>query len=164
MSGDIRQILEARARALGQRGETAPAAVASLTVFKLRGQLYAARAEEVEGAGQLRDLSPVPGAPGWLLGATLFRGSVLSLIDLPALWNVQAQGIRDLPSFVVLADRGRRLGVLVDQLLGNLELEGALGAYEGPPRVGLAELARRDGEPLPVLSARALLADPRLNP
>jgi chemotaxis signal transduction protein len=159
-----RELLEARARALADRIDQAPVAVASLTLFRLRGQLYGLRAEDVDGAGQLRDLSPVPGAPPWLLGATLHRGEVLSLLDLPAFWALPEQGIRDLPSFVVLAGGGRRLGLLVEQLLGNHELEGTLLPYEGPARPGLVELGRRGSEAVPIIGAAALLSDPRLNP
>jgi purine-binding chemotaxis protein CheW len=164
VSATAREILEARARALAATQEAAPLAVASLTLFRLGGQLYAVRASDVDGAGQLRELSPVPGAPAWLLGATLYRGSIVSLVDLLALWGVPAAGVRDLPSFVVLAQGARRLGLLVDQLLGNLDVEGALLPYEGPEHAGLVELARHGGEPVPVLTAASLLADPRLNP
>jgi purine-binding chemotaxis protein CheW len=162
VSRTAREILEARAEALATVEPEAPGVLEALTLFRLLGQLCAVRSGEVDSAGQLRELSPVPGGPAWLVGATLHRGAVLSLVDLAALWELPAPGVRDLPSFVVVTHGGRRLGVLVDQLLGNLELEGALIPYRGPARAGLHEVACRGAEPIWVISTAALLSDDRL--
>ena len=162
MTSSAREILEARSRALAERPEAAPVVTTALTLFRVHGELYGVRAEEVDAASQLRDLSPVPGAPAYLLGATLHRGQVLSLVDLAALWDLPRAGVRDLPAFVVLAQGGRRLGVLAEQLVGTVDLDGGLQAYVGPARAGVISLGRRRGEPVPVIGAEALLSDPRL--
>lgn len=156
------QLLEDRARALAQvPAQKAPGL--ALTLFERLDQLYGLRLAEVEGAGRLKDLSPVPGAPEWLVGAILHRGRVVSMIDLPSFWGLQQRGVADLPTFVVITDGRSRVGFLVEDLLGVHELPDAPSAYQGVERSGLVEVARRAERPVLVLSARKLFEDPRLS-
>jgi purine-binding chemotaxis protein CheW len=157
-----REVLQERARALAEEGASRQERRGALTLFRRAGQLYGLHVDEVAGAGRLREMTPVPGGPGWLIGALPFRGSVLSLIDLPKLWGTESVGVADLPTYVVLADGERRVGVLVEELLGVQEIDGAPQPYQGLARAGLSEIARKSGQPVLVLSARELMQEPRL--
>jgi chemotaxis signal transduction protein len=167
MPQDPIDVLKDRARALAQKAEVALSVGTSLTLFsrgKLAGKsiLYGVRTEEVEGAGRLRHLSAIPAAPSWMVGAVQHQGAVLTLVDLPAFWGQELEGIADLPTYLVITDGERRIGVLVEDLHGVLEVEGAPVLYKGPERSGLTSMARRAGEPVLVISGPALLQDTRL--
>lgn len=162
MSRSAKEILQERARALAAPMAQAPTDPVGLTLFRRGGQLLGIRLAEVAAGGLLRQLSPIPGGPAWLLGALHHRGQVISLLDLPTLWGLPTAGVRDLPSFVVLTDGVRRLGLAVEELLGVHEVVGGLIPYAGETRAGLQEVARYQERSVLVLSAPRLFADPRL--
>lgn len=161
MKENAREVLVERARALAARsGEVV--IQTSLVLFARGGELYGLRTGEVTGSGRLRSLSPAPGAPPWLAGVILHQGEILSLIDLPPFWNVDPRGVVDLRTFVVLTNGVRRVGVLIEELLGLREVDQAPIEYQGTERAGLADITRHEGQPVFVLSAGSLFEDHRL--
>ena len=153
--------LEKRARELARK-EEAPREDHPFTLFRRGGFLCAVPVEELAGAGTLRQLTPVPGGPAHIAGAVFHRGEVLSLLDLPVLWNVQLRGVADMQSYVVLTDGRARVGLLVEDLLGVRELADAPEPWRGEPHAGITEQARFGEETVLVLRVGALLSDPRL--
>jgi hypothetical protein len=107
MGKDAIQILKERAEAAAHVEEQVAIATVPLSLFVRGKQHYGLRLGEVEGAGRLRQLSPVPGSPPWMMGAVQHRGSILTLLDLAPFWGVES-GPADLPTFIVAGDRGRR--------------------------------------------------------
>ena len=162
MTRSARDILEERAQALAEPVKDEAKQALPVTVFARAGQQYGVRMEEVEGAGRLRDLSTVPGAPGHIVGALQHRGEVVVLLDLPRLWGEGDRGVQDLPTYMVLSDGRQRVGILVEDLRGVHELDGAPVPYQGVERSGVVEVAHLRGEPMLILSAKVLLQDPRL--
>ncbi len=154
-------ILTERARTLAQRptDETAPRA--QFVLVRRTGLLIGLRVAEVESAGRVREITAVPGAPEWLRGATVHRGHVVSLIDLVALWG-EGRGVADLPSFVCLRLGERRLGILVEELLGFDETDAKLELWQGNERAGVASVTQRGRERVYVISAERLFASPEL--
>jgi len=153
-------ILTERARALSQRPADETTARAQFVLVRRTGLLIGLRVAEVESAGRVRDITPVPGAPEWLRGATVHRGHVVSLIDLVGLWG-EARGA-DLPSFVCLRLGERRLGVLVEELLGFDETDASLESWQGIERAGVVAVTHRARERVLVISAERLFSSPAL--
>lgn len=163
MSRDAEALLRERAKALARPETPPPLDPVALTLFRRASQTYGVRLEEVSAGGLLRQLTVIPGGPPWLLGALHHRGEVLSLLDLPALWGTApARGVRDLPSFIVVAHGGRRIGIAVEELYGVHEVEGGLVPYAGEARSGLESVGRQGERAVLVLSASHLLSDARL--
>jgi purine-binding chemotaxis protein CheW len=156
--------LRLRASQLARRPPEVTQERASMVLFIRGGQVYGVTLEEVEGAGKLREVSPIPDAAPWMFGALQYKGEVLTLIDLLTFWGTPVFGLADLPTFVTLTNGRQRVGVMVEELLGAQEVDGAATRYEGVERVGLLNVARLRGEPVLVLSARNLLSDPRFQP
>jgi CheW-like domain len=181
MAQDPIHILKERARALSQKGDPAVTGDASLTLFKRAHQMYGVRPQDVESAGRLRHMSPIPAAPSWMVGAVQHQGMVLTLIDLPAFWGHELEGIADLPTYIVLTDGQRRVGILVEELRGDeVQFDGAPVPYRGPDRSGVTAVAWGHYPPAPgeaapedaarrkvsvlVVSGAELLRDSRLKP
>lgn len=162
MSGEAESILKQRAEALALTDQSAQVSDHVLVLFLRAGQIYGIRVGEVEGGARLRDLSVVPGGPSWIVGAVQHRGRVLSLIDLPGFWGQETKGAADLPSYVVLTNRSRQVGILVEDLMGLHNIDAAPVPYEGVAKIGIADVARLRKRPVLVLSARSLFSDPRL--
>jgi purine-binding chemotaxis protein CheW len=162
MGKDAVQILKERAEAAAHVEEQVAIATVPLSLFLRGKQHYGLRLSEVEGAGRLRQLSHVPGAPPWMVGAVQHRGSILTLMDLAPFWGVELKGLADLPTFVVVGDGRSQIGILVEELVGVHEVDAAIQPYRGDERVGISEIAHWDGQPVLVLSAARLLQDGRL--
>jgi hypothetical protein len=101
---------------------------------EIAGQAVALPVEAVEEVFVLTSLTPVPGAPAWVLGATSRRGHVLPILHPP--------GVRSLPlprpgqAVLVLAAEGRRAAIPIDATHGIQEATpGAEGGVEAGGRV-----------------------------
>lgn len=154
-------ILTERARTLSQRPIDEASTRAQFVLVRRTGLLIGLRVAEVESAGRVRDITPVPGAPEWLRGAAVHRAHVVSLIDLAGLWG-EAGGGADLPSFVCLRLRERRLGLLVEELLGFDETDATLETWQGSERAGVVAVTHRGRERVLVISAERLFSSPEL--
>jgi purine-binding chemotaxis protein CheW len=162
MGKDAIQILKERAEVAAHVEEQVAVATVPLSLFMRGKQCYGLRLNEVEGAGRLRQLSHVPGAPPWMVGAVQHRGAILTLLDLAPFWGVELKGLADLPTFIVVGDGKQQIGLLVEELLGVHEVDAAIQPYRGDERVGVSEVAHWGTQPLLVLSAARLLQDGRL--
>ena len=150
------QRLAARARHMAAVEEPAKTGT-PLALFRRLTEVYGVRLAEVAGAGRVRTMSPVPGGPGHIAGVTLHLGQLLPLVDLAALWKLPQRGVFDLSSFVVLSHHELEVGVLVEQLMGLVEVPGKISVWEGAPMAGVTGVARFEGRVVTVLSAEALL-------
>jgi purine-binding chemotaxis protein CheW len=61
-----------------------------LLFFAIAGEAFAIRLGEVGGVVALESLREVPGAPPRVLGLAEWRGSLLAVLDLPALLGLEA--------------------------------------------------------------------------
>lgn len=162
MGKDAIQILKERAEAAAHVEDQVAMATVPLSLFVRGKQLYGLRLGEVEGAGRLRQLSTVPGAPPWMVGAVQHRGTIITLLDLAPFWGMELKGLADLPTFVVVGDGRAQIGVLVEELLGVHEVDAAIQPYRGDERVGISEIAHWGQQAVLVLSAARLMQDGRL--
>lgn len=162
MAKDAIQILKERAEVAAHVEEQVAMATVSLSLFVRGAQTYGLRLTDVEGAGRLRQLSHVPGAPPWMMGAAQHRGAIITLLDLAPFWGLELKGLADLPTFVVVSDGAQKIGILVEELLGVHEVDAAIQPYRGDERAGVSEVARMGMEAVLVLSAARLLQDARL--
>lgn len=150
------QRLAARARHMAAV-EKAETTATPLALFRRLDALYGVKLDEVAGAGRVRAMSPVPGGPEHVAGVTLHQGRLLPLVDLAGLWRLPHRGVFDLSSFIVVSHRKVEVGLLVEQLLGLVEVPGELRPWEGAPLPGVTAVARFEGRVLTLVSAQALL-------
>src|SRR5512141_1319483 len=107
MAKDAIQILKKRAEAAAHVEEQVAVATVPLSLFTRGKQIYGLRLGEVNGAGRLRQLSQVPGAPPWMVGAVQYRGTIITLLELPPFWGFELKGLADLPTIVVIDSGGQ---------------------------------------------------------
>jgi len=112
----IQTILEQRARALATIPPRAPLAseVLHLAAFALKGERYAIETRFVRRIGRLAHYTPVPGAPGPLLGVFNSGGEILPLFDLASLFGASGGESSGSPRLIVLGEEHEELGLLVD--------------------------------------------------
>ena len=159
-----RAILEARARALAKAPPPAPGPCLEVLAFVLAEERYAIETAWVREAHTLRDLTPLPGTPPFVLGIIHLRGQVLSVLDMKKFFDMPDRGISDLSKVIVLSDGAMEFGILADRVDGVRTLP--LSELQPPP----ATLTDRRADYLlgvtrgreVVLDGRKLLNDPNI--
>lgn len=106
-----RRVLRERARLLARPLHRAVVEeTLDFVTLDLDGAGYAVDAEMVRGVFPLRDLTPLPTAPAWVMGITNVRGAIVAVIDLAAVLSGGKQ--RRAHGRVVLVDvAGVELGI-----------------------------------------------------
>lgn len=159
-------ILKARGRVLAQELEARVAAENYLEVleFSLAYERYALETSLVREVCPLKELTPLPCTPPFILGIINLRGQILAVIDLKRFFNLPSSGLSDLNKVIILR-RGRlEVGLLADGVTGVRaipfsEVQAPLPTLEGLSPDYLKGVTK---DALIILDAEKILADPRL--
>ncbi|HLP58214.1 MAG TPA: chemotaxis protein CheW, partial [Candidatus Deferrimicrobium sp.] len=100
-----RQILAERARQLARveiagEKEECPLEVVE---FRLANENYALECRYIREVFFLKSLTPIPGAPDFVLGILNLRGQIVSVIDLAKFFELPAQGLNE-PMWVIVLE------------------------------------------------------------
>lgn len=160
------EILQSRARALARRPETATAAGATVDVleFRLAKERYAIETRFVREVYPLKELTPLPGTPPFVVGIVNVRGHILPVYDLKKFFDLPETGITDLHRIILLQNDDLELGLLADASVGVRtilldDLQPSLPTLTGIRQEYLKGVT---GERLIVLNAGRILSDPRI--
>jgi purine-binding chemotaxis protein CheW len=115
MDAHVRAVLAERARVLA-RPLAMPAGGERLEVvtLALAGERYAVESRHVVEVFKLRELALLPGAEPPVLGATAWRGGLLTVLDLRPALGLPAAALDDLGHVVVLGGERPAFGILAD--------------------------------------------------
>jgi purine-binding chemotaxis protein CheW len=164
--GQVERVLRERARALARPAADplAPTDSLELLEFRLAGERYAVETRFISEVQPLRDLTPLPGTPAFVLGIVNLRGRILPVYDLKKFFSLPEQGLTDLHRIVVINGHGLEIGLLADVVVGVRELApGALSpALPTLSAIASAYLKGVSEERLVVLDLERLLLDPRI--
>lgn len=161
------ELLARRARALERPLEPASLAgdFSNIVAFTLGAERYGIEMKWIRAVIRFTDLTPVPGAPAFVTGVINYRGEIVAVIDLRALFGIKAGGLVDMLNVIVVGSERAEFGILASRVLETLYVRGeelarspleALGGADGELIKGVA----RDA--LVVLDGRQLLTDRRL--
>lgn len=159
-----RAILEARAQALAAAPPAAPGPGFEALEFLLAGECYALETRWVREVYPLREITPLPGTPDFVLGVIHVRGRIVSVLDLRRFFELPAQGLSDLNKVIVLAAGAMEFGILADVILGvrriaREEVQPPLPTLSGVRADYLMGVTRQRQV---VLDGGRLLADPAI--
>jgi purine-binding chemotaxis protein CheW len=161
-----RAILNARAAALAREtGEEEPdAGRCEVLEFRLASETYAIETACVRATSPLRELTPLPGTPAFLLGLINLRGQILSVIDLKRFFDLPEKGLTDLNRVIIVHGEEMEFGLLADEILGVRSLRRDEIQPPLPTLTGIREeyLLGVSRERTVVLNGRKLLTDPAL--
>lgn len=162
---DISRILAARAQSLAT-----PAAADGMTdaleviEFVLSGESYGLEFACVREVFPISDLTPLPCTPSFVLGIVNVRGEIVSVVDLRKFFELPEMGLSDLNRVIILHSPAMTFGILADAVrgvhsVGRRELQALLPTLSGRREDYLLGVV---ADPLIVLDAAKLLADPRM--
>jgi purine-binding chemotaxis protein CheW len=103
-ANEAEQILRTRARALARTPPQASAegAMLELLEFRLASERYAVESQLVEEVHPLRDLTPLPCTPPFVLGIVNVRGRILPVLDLKKFFELPERGLTDLHRIILV--------------------------------------------------------------
>jgi purine-binding chemotaxis protein CheW len=160
------QILLARAQELAREEESTRVQEETLRVveFLLGQEKYAVEASFVREVYHLKQLTPLPCIPSFVLGIVNVRGRILSVINLLEFFGLPSEPAPARKAVIVLRLEGVECGVLTDGIHGAYMLP--VGAIRPvlPTWTGArtAYLRGMTEEHLMLLDAKRLLSDKRL--
>ena len=165
-TNDPGEILRARARALARVPESPPVAGAALELleFSLAQERYAVESRFVREVCPLKELTPLPCTPPFLLGIVNVRGRILPVLDLKKFFDLPEKGLTDLHRIILIRGDGLELGLLADAITGVRSVSADSLQPSLPTLTGIREdyLKGVTAERLVVLDLARILADPKI--
>jgi purine-binding chemotaxis protein CheW len=116
---EVQRVLRARAHALAKVPEQPQVgATLELLEFSLAHERYAVETYYVQEVHPLRELTPLPATPAFVLGIVNLRGRILPVFDLKRFFDLPEKGLTDLHRIIVVRSAGVELGLLADGVVG----------------------------------------------
>ena len=160
------RILRARAHTLARALRPAPAAgtMLELLEFRLGSERYALETRHVQDVHPLRELTPLPCTPPFVLGIVNVRGRILPVLDLKKFFDLPERGLTDLHRIILVRGNGLELGLLADVIVGVRsvaadDLQSSLPTLSG---IRADYLKGVSVERLVVLDLDRMLSDPKI--
>jgi len=116
---DTKSILKLRAKELAKslpsetRGE-----YFEYIQFGLASELFGIEKKFIKEVFPLKDLTPLPCVPAFVIGIINVRGKIISVIDLKKLYDLPDAGITELNRVIILQHNQLEFGILADRILG----------------------------------------------
>jgi purine-binding chemotaxis protein CheW len=159
-------ILKDRARDLAKpvRGGTGNGKRIAVVEFDLAGEHYAVDNVHVREVIPLREFTPIPGTPPFILGVIVVRGRIVSLMDLRCRLDLPPSGLINGSRAVLLADDHMEFAVLADRVIGlrSLLVESLQPSVTALTGTGAEYLLGVTADGLIVFDGGKILADPRI--
>ena len=163
---EVERILRARARALARIPEQAPTQNTTLELleFRLASERYALETRHIQEVHPLRELTPLPCTPSFVLGIVNVRGRILPVLDIKRFFGLPEQGLTDLHRIIVVRGHDLELGLLADVIVGVRKvmadsLQPTLATLTG---IHAEYLQGVDKDRLVVLDLDRILSDPKI--
>ena len=161
-----RRLLKARAQTLALEPRTAAKADETLEAveFDLASERYAFPVAQVRAVSLLRELTPVPCTPPFVVGIINLRGEIRTVIDLKKFFDLPDAGITELNKIILIEHAGVQLGILADAIRGvcRIPLGDLQPALPTLTDIRAAYLRGITSERLVVLDAGKILSDQRI--
>ena len=131
--------------------------------FSLENEAYGINVMQVQEVLRETEVSPVPGAPYFVIGIINLRGNVVSVIDARRRFGLPDREDTDLTRIVVIEIQQQIVGILVDSVAEVVDIEAS--EIETAPNVGNEDTSRyidgvvsRDNKLLILLDLNKLLS------
>ena len=160
----LKAILEKRASALAQVAEIQTGESISLVVFTLADETYGIATEYVHEVQPLRDVTPVPCTPDFIVGVINIRGSIYSVIDIRSFFGAPKREMGEATKVILVTAAGLEVGILADDVKGAAsillsDIKPLLAAHGGAKEEYIQGVTK---EMLTILNLEALLRDERI--
>lgn len=161
-----KRILKARAKAIAQEPPAREAAGERIEIveFLLAYERYGIESSHVREIYPLKELTPLPCTPAFVLGIINIRGQILSVLDIRKFFDLPEKGLTDLNKIIIVQMQGMELGILADAILGVRSIPRKEIQPSLPTLTGIREnyLTGVTKERVVILDAAKLLSDRKI--
>lgn len=164
-----KEILRARAKALAREdgdaeGDAAREEQLQVIEFLLAYERYGIESSFIREVYPLRDYTPIPCTPPFVLGMINVRGQILSVLDIKRFFDLPQKGLTDLNKVLLVRAGDMELGILADAVLEvrSLPLRTIQPAPATLTGIRAEYLRGVTADRLIVLDIAALLSDSRI--
>ena len=121
MNESEKRILDERARLQARKKDTATDDSEKLAVvtFVLHPECYALEYGFVKEVFTMKDLTPLPGTPPFVMGIVNYRGTVVSAINLKQLFGLKEMGLTEFNKLLILSEGKMTIGIMADTIKGH---------------------------------------------
>ena len=159
---DRKRILKERAELLAREtAKKVDGESIEVVEFLLATEHYGIESRYIREVYPLKDYTPLPGVPPFVLGLLNVRGRIISVVDIKKFFDLPDKGISDLNKVLIIADDGMEFGILADRILGVRNI--AVRDFASPllTLTGIREeyLKGVTGERMVILDGARILAD-----
>jgi purine-binding chemotaxis protein CheW len=115
-----RKILKVRAEALAREPvvQEKPQNYLEVVEFLLANERYGIESSYIREVYLMKELTPVPSTPAFVLGITSVRGRILSVIDVKKFFDLPERGLGDLNRIIIIESNEMELCILADVVMG----------------------------------------------
>ena len=125
---------------MSQAIETRSEPVSRWVTFQLENETYGIDVMQIREVLRSTEISPVPGAPSYVLGIINLRGNVVAIIDTRSRFGLPQREVDDASRILILEAGDYVVGFLVDSVSEVAELQN--DQIETAPDTGSSEGAR----------------------
>lgn len=125
---------------MNQAAESRGDSVGRWVTFMLDDETYGIDVMQVREVLRSQEISPVPGAPPYVLGIINLRGNVVAIIDTRSRFNLGPKEVDDSSRILILEAGENVVGFLVDSVREVVELKNS--EIESAPDTGSGDSAR----------------------
>ncbi len=116
---EMNRILKVRADALAREPEDTGGEVSiEVMEFLLANEHYAIESRYIREVYPIKDYTPLPGTPPFVLGLINLRGQIVSVIDIKKFFDLPEKGLSDLNKVIIIQNDEMEFGILADAILG----------------------------------------------
>ena len=108
--------------------------------FQLGDEIYGVLVKNVREILRINNISPVPGAPDYIVGITNIRGNVISVIDGRSRINQAPKDHTDLSRMIVMESEDDIVAVVVDRVADIIDLPESM--LDSSPKLAKGESSK----------------------
>ncbi len=118
--GEKNSTLKERARILSleARSNEAGEEYIEIVEFLLAQERYGIETRHIREVYPLKELTPLPSTPPFVLGVVNARGRIVPVVDIKTIFGLPDRGLTDLNKLIIVRTNGMELGLLADAILG----------------------------------------------
>jgi purine-binding chemotaxis protein CheW len=163
---NISKVLKERARALQTNIDNEEVITQKMDTleFMLSDERYAIDATYVSEVITIKDLTPLPCTPSFILGIINNRGQILSVIDIKKFFNLPERGITNLNRVIIVKHQEIDVGILTDEIVGSstVDLEALQNKIPSANKIADSYILGLTNERLIVLDITEVLQDEKI--
>ena len=160
------KILKKRAEVLSRKAKPIEEKEEEIAVveFTLAHENYAIESKYISEVYPLKEFTPIPCTPDFVLGIINLRGSILSILDFKKFFGLPDKGIADFNKIIIINSEFNRFGILSDSIIGIRsvranEIQPPLPTLTGIGREYLKGVLE---DRIIVLDAAKIISDPKI--